>query len=72
MPRSNRTFWSEKLRRNVERDRNNVDALVRKGWRVGIVWQCWIGSGLNEAKVAELIAFLRATDVARQEWPSPR
>jgi len=40
LPSSRQDFWREKLRRNVERDRQNIDALVGLGWRVFVVWEC--------------------------------
>jgi len=39
-PKSNVDFWEEKFERNVERDRRNISALKRMGWRVLVVWQC--------------------------------
>jgi DNA mismatch endonuclease (patch repair protein) len=39
-PKSNQTYWSPKLAGNVARDRRNVAALRRSGWRVMIVWDC--------------------------------
>lgn len=41
-PRSRVEFWNAKLDRNVQRDTENVEALVNLGWRVGIVWECSI------------------------------
>lgn len=40
MPSTRQDFWSEKLGRNVVRDRENIDALVGLGWRVLVVWEC--------------------------------
>lgn len=40
LPSSRQDFWREKLGRNVERDRENVDALIGLGWRVLVVWEC--------------------------------
>jgi len=39
-PSSNLSFWSEKFRRNVERDRQAEAALSSMGWRTMIVWEC--------------------------------
>jgi DNA mismatch endonuclease (patch repair protein) len=39
-PKSRVTFWTEKFRRNVERDRENTAALRKLGWRVITVWEC--------------------------------
>jgi DNA mismatch endonuclease (patch repair protein) len=33
-------FWTEKFRRNVDRDRANRAALRREHWRVLVVWEC--------------------------------
>jgi DNA mismatch endonuclease (patch repair protein) len=40
MPKSNRKFWQEKLEGNVERDRRNVAALRKAGWRCLKIWEC--------------------------------
>ena len=39
MPKANREFWEAKLRRNVERDRENDQALKLLGWEVIRVWE---------------------------------
>ncbi|MEV0287202.1 very short patch repair endonuclease [Kribbella sp. NPDC050820] len=38
-PRNNGAWWSEKLRRNVERDRETDSYLRRTGWTVVRVWE---------------------------------
>ncbi len=43
-PSSNTEFWANKFRQNVERDAKNLERLAEAGWRVGIVWECVIGS----------------------------
>jgi len=40
LPRVNRTFWKQKLKRNVERDKRNYDLLTKLGWRVLVIWEC--------------------------------
>ena len=39
-PKTRTSFWEEKFARNVERDRRDIAALERLGWRVHIVWEC--------------------------------
>jgi DNA mismatch endonuclease (patch repair protein) len=39
-PKSNRAFWEEKFRRNVDRDARNRRLLKEAGWKVVVVWQC--------------------------------
>lgn len=38
-PETNEWYWAPKLRRNVERDRANDQALADAGWTVVRVWQ---------------------------------
>lgn len=39
-PASHQEFWSTKLDRNIERDRENQSLLREGGWRVLVVWEC--------------------------------
>lgn len=39
-PATNRAYWLPKFAANVRRDRRNVAALRRAGWKVLIVWEC--------------------------------
>ena len=43
MPKSNREFWEPKLNGNRERDRRNLHALAKLGWRTIEVWECELG-----------------------------
>lgn len=38
-PKSRRVFWSEKLRRNVLRDRRSRRELRKAGWKVWSIWE---------------------------------
>lgn len=40
VPRLNRAYWREKLRRNKERDAAAVKALRALGWKVAVLWEC--------------------------------
>lgn len=40
-PVTNKEFWEKKRQGNVDRDRRNVRALRRMGWKVLVVWECW-------------------------------
>lgn len=39
-PRTNAAFWERKLDGNVRRDKKDLLALRRLGWRVLIIWEC--------------------------------
>jgi DNA mismatch endonuclease, patch repair protein len=55
MPKSNTAFWREKFSRNIARDAENTASLIRKGWRVCIVWECAIRQK-GEEEVGTLVA----------------
>lgn len=40
IPATNANFWKNKRLSNVERDRRNMQALKRQGWKVLVVWEC--------------------------------
>lgn len=42
LPKSNTEFWRVKIEGNIARDREKYDALVERGWRIIIVWECAI------------------------------
>lgn len=40
VPKSGTEFWNAKFEANRRRDLRNVDALLDRGWRVLIIWEC--------------------------------
>jgi DNA mismatch endonuclease (patch repair protein) len=49
-PKTNREYWTPKLRRNRKRDRQVLKALQSEGWSVLEVWECEVrtAEGLAE------------------------
>ena len=39
-PTTNKKFWSEKLDKNILRDRTNINNIKELGWGVLVVWAC--------------------------------
>jgi DNA mismatch endonuclease (patch repair protein) len=39
-PKTNPTYWREKIARNRARDKANVATLKSQGWAVATVWEC--------------------------------
>ncbi len=46
VPKQNRHYWVEKIRRNQMRDRMVTEQLEREGWRVLRFWGCEIRNDL--------------------------
>ncbi|MCQ1106478.1 very short patch repair endonuclease [Acinetobacter baumannii] len=40
LPKTKVEFWREKIGKNKERDKINIDKLLSQGWRVLIWWEC--------------------------------
>ena len=39
-PKSNKEFWENKIKTNIERDNKKINQLEELGWKVIIVWEC--------------------------------
>lgn len=39
-PTSNTAYWSQKLNRNIQRDKRAISNLESLGWRVLVIWEC--------------------------------
>jgi DNA mismatch endonuclease (patch repair protein) len=59
MPKSRKSFWTKKLRGNVERDAIKSEALRTLGWRVETVWECELG---DLETLSRRLALLRYAD----------
>jgi DNA mismatch endonuclease (patch repair protein) len=40
LPETRREFWIEKINANRQRDQRANEALMERGWRVAVVWEC--------------------------------
>ena len=56
IPKTNRDFWVEKIRRNKERDREELRVLAAMGWHSITVWECELTPKKRE-ETLESIAF---------------
>lgn len=41
-PSTRPDFWRQKIGRNQANDHKVIDALQKRGWRIGVVWECAI------------------------------
>lgn len=59
-PATNRTFWQTKRRGNVERDKKNIKALRKEGWKILVVWECQTRATRMIWLRTKLLQFLRS------------
>lgn len=55
LPKSNVEFWTEKIERNIERDRESMRALLDLGWKVIRVWECELRNKANREETLNKI-----------------
>ena len=58
-PSSNQEYWKPKILRNVERDKQNTEALEALGWNVLVVWECELKKKVREERLAALVQEIR-------------
>ncbi|WP_373408394.1 DNA mismatch endonuclease Vsr [Rathayibacter toxicus] len=63
-PKANRVWWAEKLRANVERDRDTNARLIAAGWTVLRIWEHMPPEAATEI-VATTVAELRPRSTPR-------
>ena len=65
-PKTNRDFWTDKFRRNVERDRRTRRQLQDQGLRVLVIWECEIfmskSGPLNTDRLRKLVLEIQSRD----------
>ncbi len=40
MPKANIQYWKNKLKRNIEKQKEDIKTLKKDGWKVNIIWEC--------------------------------
>lgn len=63
VPSSRKKFWADKFRVNKRRDRRNIEALQKAGWRVMVVWECTMRSGVDDRVVCRVVRWLKSNKV---------
>jgi len=61
IPKSNVDFWENKIRKNIARDKENIEKLHILGWNVFMIWECQINSNfefLMENLLKEILAII--------------
>ncbi|MDY6273542.1 MAG: very short patch repair endonuclease [Succinivibrionaceae bacterium] len=59
IPKSNVDYWTRKIARNKERDREELRQLEERGWHCITVWECGLRNGRLEGTLESLVLELR-------------
>ena len=69
VPAENRQKWQSKFEANKYRDNKNIDALLKKGWVVIILWECGLRKKDWQEQLAWLPSAIRIPTSPFLHWP---
>ena len=74
IPKTNREFWVNKIRRNKERDREVLRKLAGMGWHTITVWECELKPAVREKTLQSLtytldMIYLQDHSIRRYDIP---
>ena len=74
IPKTNREFWVNKIRRNKERDREVLRKLAGMGWHTITVWECELKPAVRERTLQSLtytlnMIYLQDHSIRRYDIP---
>ena len=61
-PATNQEYWEPKIKRNVQRDKDNQEALTKAGCKVLVVWECELKARNFDSTMSNVIHFLMNQD----------
>jgi DNA mismatch endonuclease (patch repair protein) len=67
-PRSNQNYWVSKLRRNKQRDSEQIAALKKAGWNVLVIWECETAKSSRLERRIAVFLNPKQPGTARQRW----
>ncbi len=63
MPKSNKEFWSDKINKNIIRDKSNIARLAEIGWKVIVIWECQLNSVLKDTTLKNLVTDIKTAPI---------
>lgn len=59
LPKTNSTFWEQKIRSNQQRDKDEKIILESMGWQVLTIWECQLKKDCIERTVSDIVLHLQ-------------
>jgi len=60
IPKSNQSYWLQKIAGNVQRDADNELLLKEGGWDIIIIWECELKGRFKEDNLTEIVRQLKS------------
>lgn len=61
LPATNQEYWLPKLKRNAERDAENIRLLEKDGWRIFTIWECQLKGKTKVATLENIYSEITST-----------
>jgi len=68
-PKTNASYWGNKIKKNVERDTLHHAKLEALGWKILVIWECEINNTQKLSK--RLHSFLKAPHITKDKDQKP-
>lgn len=59
LPKTNPTFWEQKIRSNQQRDKDDKVILESMGWQVLTIWECQLKKDCIERTVSDIVLHMQ-------------
>lgn len=63
IPKTNASFWNEKIKKNQHRDIINSDRLSKMGWKVIVIWECELKKAKREQILLATLNEIRSNNI---------
>lgn len=64
LPTTRTEFWTNKIADNITRDQKNIELLQQQGWRIAIIWECYLKNKLIRDQTSKnIVAWLRSNSL---------
>lgn len=61
IPKTRTAWWTEKIRKNRERDQQEHEALRKAGWNIMTVWECQLKPRQQQETLESIVLLLQKT-----------
>ena len=54
-PKNNSEFWKTKIKKNQQRDKKNIESLLKLGWNVLTIWECQLQKDKLKSTLSDIV-----------------
>lgn len=70
LPATRTEFWTNKIAENITRDQKNIELLQQQGWRIAIIWECYLKNKFLQIQTYDVVITWLKSDSLFLEIPA--